>query len=591
MDIKDIEQWNSISPQKTLYISVFDTVLLMDFCNWCDLYYLMDDYFFRKSTSNLIFHRIMEQLDRYGWDGKYKKLEGLGIDKAICYELKEHEKELIERYTRVRKWFYYEYQRLRSIGCEFVFINNSQLPDEYVKFLLEKKGYGDVAIIKEFSRDCNEIDLVNISKERIEKISDSLDYPTKIAAGNLIYYPKITESKGYSWLKKIVMNKICDNPFIEWKEGSVANANPYITGYYYMGLHLVGIVKWILEKITKPKTKCVYFCARDCYVIKQVYERFRKYYPDIPEARYLQASRKLLLPSLYRNKTDFYQMPDRFDQFAPRTVLMLFWPFNKLAKDCEHIHDEFEGYESELIKEVLEAGFNYYQNFSDYDTFISFIDWFWENYYSEEKHMSKLALLEKYYADIDENDFIMDLGYSGRLQREIARICKHRLNVLYVMPDDELLELMAQNGELHISTLYNQSLSVSNVFREYLLSEPAPSCVGLKMENKEIIPIFESEPEKYARSAGLLEMQEAAIDFAENLLEIMGTDIKKIPFKGWEVSMPWEGYLRQIPEADLSMYSEFYQEEYHTGEFIYDSWYYRYPGEHINLPTVNLVKE
>lgn len=591
MKIKDIEQWNNLDKQAVIKVNVFDTVLMRDFSEWSNLYYLMDDFFYERTGSNLVFHRIMEQLGKCGWKEKYKKLATCGFDNAVCCELKQFELELSDRYIHAREWFYSEYKDILALGGSIIFINNSQLPNDYVKHLLEKHNYYNPDVISETSQTCKENEIIDFSEDATTCIANRLDYPTKIAAGNLICYRTLLKTIGFSWLKKIAINRICDTPFVEWKAGSVANADPYVTGYYYLGMHLIGIAKWILGQVKGKSDSTLFFCARDCSLIMQVYEMLKTRFRDLPRAQYLQASRKLLLPSLYRKKSDFYQMPDRYNQFSPRTVFLLFWPFNRLADIDECTHEGFEVHEEMIKEETIKEGFNYTQNFTDYETFMKFIDWFWDNFYSKENHKAKLALLEEYYENIEKKDFIMDLGYSGRLQKEIARLCKHGFNVLYVAPDNELLELMVRSGQLNISTFYQQSFATSNVFREYLLSEPVPSCVGLKKENGKIVPVFESNPEQYNVSIGLKRLQQGALDFVNDFLEVTEDDILKIPYNVQDVSMPWEGYIRQIPMADLIMYDDFYQEEYHTGEFVYDSWYYRYRGEHINLPKINLEIE
>lgn len=571
--------WNEKISEHKLVFEIFGTVLLTDYTSSNDLYFLMDDFFRELTQSDIIFHRIMQELGEGAFDQKYEMLMMLGMDKSTILELKEKEQELILKYTYPRKWFCIEYKKLKESGKEILFVNNSDLADEFVIKIFEKYGIDDAVIVEEEERDVI----------RINSIVSDIGYGNsllKVAAGNLINYEAMIDSVGYRWIYRMVANTVYDNPFYEFIHGTVTNRSPYIVGYSLMGVHILGIIKWIFEQVNKLEPSKILFCSRDCYLIIQAYEKLREIYPSLPEARYIQASRKLLLPSFYREKRDFYQLPDSYLFFSPRSVIMLFWPFNKLAGEGQANHVDFLKYD-EYFKRILEeSGFNYTNNFSSYKTYIIFIDWFWNNFYCKEKHDKCLHLLEEYFSDICDGDAVMDLGYSGRIPNEIAKLCGFSLNVLYIMGDEETVEMLTRRNQIHVKTFYPNVMASNNVFREYLISEPTPSCVGLRWDNGQLFPIFETDIDKFYVSDGLKQLQQGAMDFVDDILNKMGNDLMKIPFKPQEISLPWEGYLRDIPKADLEMYKEFYQEDYHTGERAVVSWFERYQIENSGLPNV-----
>lgn len=67
-------------------------------------------------------------------------------------------------------------------------------------------------------------------------------------------------------------------------------------------------------------------------------------------------------------------------------------------------------------------------------------------------------------------------------------------------------------------------------------------------------------------------MQRGAFRFAEEMAVIFGGRIRAIPFKPQEVSLPFEGFIRNIAEADLAMFEDTYQEDYDTGQPMKISW-------------------
>ena len=49
----------------------------------------------------------------------------------------------------------------------------------------------------------------------------------------------------------IVANKFFDNPFVNFCEGSTFNANPFLVGYYALGMNLLSVGNWLLTDTKK----------------------------------------------------------------------------------------------------------------------------------------------------------------------------------------------------------------------------------------------------------------------------------------------------------------------------------------------------
>lgn len=360
MKICSIDQWNKIILEKELTFCVFDTAVLQYFPRHNDIYYLMDDFFRKLTGLNLVFHQLMAELDYSDFAEKYKALNRIGIDQSICKRIKSKEKQLLLKYFYPRKWFLNEYNSLLQSGHNIKFINNSKYSDDFVLEILKKCGFENVVLIQDTHLDAIFFEMSDFNKDRLQEFLRS-------ASGNLINYKVVQGCIGYRWFERVIYSTLLDNPFERFSPNGIINAEPYKVGYVLLGMHFIGIIKWMFEHIKEMKSRRVLFCARDCYLLMQVYLRFKRIFPDLPPAKYIQASRKLLLSSFYRTKLDFYQLPDSYKFFSPHTVLRLFWPFNKFRHDGVPFSD-FDDYFQEWASQ---RGLEYTSNFTEY---LSYVD-------------------------------------------------------------------------------------------------------------------------------------------------------------------------------------------------------------------------
>lgn len=582
MIIKNKKQWDAIlKKENIIYIDIFDTVIIRNYASTVNIYELMEKHFYDKMGLSIILSKILEELEKYGLINKYEKLHKLGFEKNFCSELKDEELRLIQKYSCAREWFKKEYIYFKHRGKQFRFINNSNIPNDIVNVMLRESGYQESVYIDEYDSETYEI-----YSESESYAKGQLDIALDEASGNLLSFDKLINSNGFKEVKLLLINKLFDNPFKDWKKDSISNSELFVVGYYYLAMHILGVILWLSEIIKNKKSNTIYFCSRDGFLYFKAYQLYCKYVgAELPRAEYLYISRKMLLPSLYSDKRDFLQLPDHYSQFSPKTTVLLFWDFNLYSSDDEYRYEDYIKYESVFAGELSKINIDYFTNFNSWEQYYLFISWFLDNYYSPEKHKKRLSELKDYYSRIGSKDYVFDLGYSGRLQWGVSRICSNNFNVLYVMPDTNIIGVIQERG-LEFNTYYDFPFSTSNVFREFLVSEACPSYVGITLRQNTVLPKYESDPQKFKKSEGLSVIQEASIKAVEDILKTMSMDIKHFHINPKVLSLPWEGYIRNVPKVDLELYDDLYQEEYHTGKFVYSSWKERYLAEHSEYPEV-----
>lgn len=105
----------------------------------------------------------------------------------------------------------------------------------------------------------------------------------------------------------VVANKYFDNPFRIFNKESDFNIDPFLIGYYVLGMYMFGVGNWLLKSTENKGYKNIAFMARDGYLPMEIYNIFKQYYKNVPEAKYLRVSRKALISAMIIDKMDLYK--------------------------------------------------------------------------------------------------------------------------------------------------------------------------------------------------------------------------------------------------------------------------------------------
>lgn len=590
-----------------IIIELMGTAVKTYFSDEQNLYSLLDRMFWKKTKSNLPFHKIRKEMDFYVDLGrvseKYQHIkEKFDISDSAIGEIMAYEEKLRTMLSSPREYVKEIYEHALQNNKTIIFYSDDGLNIDIQEEILHRNGYftfeklitsGEELekYIEESSAEKDSFLYIGSGRSLPEYdietliIPDTLDVfwgisQSEAQCGKAVYdkvrtdidCDKMLHSPGIGIMLRMVSNQFFDNPFVKWKSGSIANGDLYFAGYYTLGMHLAGILKWLKGLIVQNKYEHIYFCARDGYLIKKAYDKLREVIPDLPESTYLYASRKVLLPSLLSKKSDFYQLPGLFlHDYSPRIMLKYLWAFNRYAPlyDFNAVHFSEE---SSLCKTIIEKeGLDYEKKFENYEEYLDFIQLFFRVFYDREKHLRLKQNLGRYYKTITGNDAIFDLGYSGKLPAEIHKLSGAAFDVLYLYTDEEFSEFFSHIYGLNIHTFYQHTPYLDNMLREYIVSETTSSCSGLKEEKGKIVPVFENEGDMIVNHA-VLKLQKGALDFVKDLLCRFGDVLEDITFKPQEASIPFEQFMRAMPEHDLQGFSGAYQEDYITGLPMSEPW-------------------
>lgn len=513
---------------KYISFDIFDTLIVRPFLKPVDLFKFLDKEYriLANCKTGVNFSQIRTVSENIAREEQHKKDPNIQeitlddiyntiaklyeIDKHILDKLKEKEKEYEIKFCSRRNTLYELYTLALDTGKKVICTSDMYLPKKTIEQILKNNGYDKIDklyLSSDIKKTKGTGDLykyvlkdLSISPKEIIHIGDNYetDYkrPQKLGM-NAIYIPKTTDAlkdtkytknltqmifsslpfwqdnkaalnfMGIRTMLAVVANKYFDNPFREFNDKSDFNADPYLIGYYALGMYAFGVTKWLIDNIQNKYDK-ISFMARDGYLIMETYKIMKKSYKNMPQEEYMYVSRKALIPIMIANKLDFYKLSEilEIEHHTPNGILKYISNIvnvdkNQLKKMCEKENIKFD---------------KKFKNIEDFNKYIKLIV---ENFYDEEKQLKNREKLKKYFDNILGNKpAVFDVGYSGRPEFYLSQLCEKSVDTYFLnINSDNALEY-ANMGDFTLKTFFSAKPPATGNAYELLLSKQAPSCIG-----------------------------------------------------------------------------------------------------------------
>lgn len=597
--------------QNYISFDIFDTLIKPPFYTPKDLFALMDTYFSKRINNNISFSALRQQAEelarkKYGEelgveditiDEIYDFLSDyFGIQKELTKVMKDLEYCLEKKFCTSRETGVELFELAKALGKKTVLITDMYLDRNTIEEILLSNGingYERLYISSEerclkyngrlFVRALSSLeiaakDIIHIGDGWTSDIegSDKADiesiflpktievFENKIegcqtnrcsdigleSCGEFINYQKVKESLGFRCMQAMVANEYFDNPYRTFNPESDFNMDPYFIGFYLLGMHITGVVKWINEIITEKRFDNVLFLARDGFLPMKAYEVYRKYTEDVcARNMYIQASRKALMPIMIKDPINLYQLPIEYRAHSPKTLCSV---LDFMMKD---ISDE------KILKVLKSVDMDYDMPFQDLEKFHRFVELFRKEFYDPEKHEIQKELVRKYYRTLPDNSIAFDMGYSGRIQAAICKASNCKIDAMFLHEDFKTASLMKENANFKIYSFYAYYPTISGLMREHLFSDTNGSCIGFEEDDLTVVPKIEKRKHHYPERYVVDAIQNGALTFFEQfMLNFSEYPVVK-DFSPYEVSIPFEGFLRRPSKNDMHIFSASYFED------------------------------
>lgn len=513
------------------------------------------------------------------------------IPNSLCTSLENEEKNIEVDFAAKREAGYELYDLACHVGKKIYITSDMYLEKDTIERILEKTGYARheellLSSSERLLKSSGHLFDVLIKKskceaEEIMHIGDNwnVDYLTPKEKGIQAYFiPKtkdilynslgdaytgnslshisinsnsvIDNDKHFDNLQirsmyAVIANKLFDNPFVYFSEDTDYNSNPYYLGFMTLGMHYLGITKWLLDLCQKNEYDRIHFSSRDGFFLKRVmdYVLSRNRKSNI-RTNYLYISRKAFIPIEIRNRKDL----------------------NKIVSSCSMWNntplDIINRYQSvlrplspEIREEYFSKGYFLDRKFTSEDEFVSFVNLMGEIQFSQEIADSSYRDCSDYLrGQVLNKDVVFDLGYSGKLHKNIVDALGMNVHGAYISKDGySAAKRIAENG-LFISSYYDYKPTMQGIVNEYILSDRGPSCVGYSRVGDDVVPVFEEMHQDYVGDYVVNEINRGALDFVKAYFDSLDKYFDSLLATSYELSLPFEKFLINPQYGDSTLF-------------------------------------
>lgn len=592
---------------KVISFDIFDTLLVRPFLYPTDLFYFLEKDFLKEFDVKSYYEFAQIRIEE---EKRIRNIEGLknnlneevtlkqiydqmaidyGFDRKKLEKIEKRECELEIKFCYQRKFVKQLYDLARYNGKKIIATSDMYLPKETILAMLKKCGYevdalylsSDIGLgkyttnlFKYIMQNNNNLaseylhigdnwqsDVENPVKVgwksfHIQKTTDIfMGYHPVIYGGNIFNSIKSTGMDvdllaaewgfvGYRCAMAIIANKLFDNPMVSYNKNSNFDIDPYVVGYSVLGEYLFAVTDWIRNEVQNTKCSTIHFIARDGYLPMRAFEIFKKYYRNLPNTNYLYASRKSMMVADIYSKSDIFSLTNKLNLFnySPEKL------YNTFKK---YLYDKYEKLSvSEFCKLIGVDGKAKSAKFPSKTCFETISSKLANLLDFKKINKAREKLTEYFKQQIKEGDMLFDIGYSGRQETALSQMLGFPVDSLYIHSNSQMLNIRENMFGFKTKLFYDYKPKITGVVREHVFMKLAPSTIGYKEENGKLVPEFEKYKINSDTEIITNTMQEAALEFVEDVLSIFGDYNDILYYRKNDLAYTFEYFLHYSKDLD-----------------------------------------
>lgn len=569
---------------KNIGFDVFDTLVVRPFVKPTDLFQFVEqraEQILGDISHN--FASARQMAERIARDGKievtlddiydtYSTLTDIDQQKIEALKSLELESEYKFCYAResVKNIF-----NLAKIHGKNIFIaSDMYLSYENIAQILKKSGY-DMAAVKLYvssSSQCvkhngslfNKIihDLGFVPSETLfvgDNIRSDVNIPMS-SGMKAIHYPKpidrYNQLVGYlpqnlgTLLKSgliphhaVVANKVFDNPFIKFDNGTLVNNSSALLGYSIFGPLVLSIISWLITNIENKNYKEIVFCSRDSKLIDELYSDIKqRFYADrLPDNKYIFISRTSTLPA-YCDRSHLLNILGVYN--TKHDVKTFLSKVLKIDIDDEKIKSIIKQLKIDLNGSVEHNA----------TVIIKLLDGI-----NNELFPGQRDSIIKYFESVIVSDRVamFDLGTRGTSRDVISNLLHKKIDLFlfretFYKPYNNIVCYMRDS----LNPFRHGLRTVLPQFYEQIISDPNTcTCAGYEQVENRIVPIVDVND--LTKSTQLVnETQHYIKQFCHHFVNLFGTDFHVINCQSRDVMIFPVSYLCS-GSSDVRLLSQF----------------------------------
>ena len=299
----------------------------------------------------------------------------------------------------------------------------------------------------------------------------------------------------HDWRKHAFMrpaiNQFFANPFIGNRSEKIDPilSSPFDTGYCVFGPIILAYFNWICSNAKTENIRSFYFLAREGYLLKEMYDFFitldgvKKHFGNLPKSYYLLTSRRSVMGAVEKNKELLIQIITN-NEFEGTFGDLL---YNRLGVDISKENNA----SSEVFIRLPQ----------DKNLVIELVDSYTEliEKNSKKEREAMLHYLNSVDFMNDNSKAVLDVGYSGTIQRYLHTISQQPIKGYYFVTRDDTQEWVYEknntSGYFENNALKSSETPVFkfNLYLEFWLTSPQGQLKHFRKMAKESIPVYKEK--------------------------------------------------------------------------------------------------
>lgn len=210
-------------------------------------------------------------------------------------------------------------------------------------------------------------------------------------------------------------------------------------GYGIGGPLALGFAYWLIDQGRKARINTFYFLAREGKIFKEVYDRVARNLSDAPRSRYLVLSRRATtIASLAETEDIFDLAQTRFDPNTLQSFMHYRYGISVSDDDMTELANRGLWPEAKLVDVIDELD----------NMLREVLVFFQEKIFSQRD--SERAGVMRYLEEVgllsDGSAAIVDVGYSGTVQRRLCAMTRRPINGYYMLTRQQAAVLTSEYG-------------------------------------------------------------------------------------------------------------------------------------------------
>ncbi len=610
--IKHVINWEQIT---TISFDIFDTLICRSLLDPDDLFDLMQEEFEKLCNQKVRFRKLRREADAevrsrlakgkdvtlddiYRQLGSNLKLPAASTQKLMQLELSLEKKVLVRRESMIEAFDFAVASGKKVILASDMYLSKSQL--HTILSNLGIKGYHEIYVSASVGhrKDTRELFPHILKKEGLQPsqllhIGDNEHSDLQIPGDLQItifhvlrvkelfqrsdLYKQFFASRldGLSLYSRIslalCLNKIYDNPFT--KPDGFVDGNLHQFGYFYYGRTLLSFVKWVADKAKEDQIKKLYFISRDGEILYKIYRLIEeKSGRKLPDAEYIELSRRSMGVPFLNNLDDVDKLT-RADFFG--NTLQSFFEV-RMGIDVSEL----------TYLDVTQFGFNDIYDKIHLPAQVEQVKVLAHHLFElerdrfTEEQVNAVGYLHAKGVYSDERKALVDIGYSGTMQKFLTNITGKRMHGYYMVTYD-VIEHVMNDPEIETRALfgnkinpYLKELSIDrySLYYEMILSSVnGPVKKYLKKEKTgQFYPIYEPvSSEEQGKMDKLPVIHEGILKYCSDFMDVCkNPDL--IQYDQHDILLePFTQLMEHPKEQDINMINGLTIDDHYCGNGIF----------------------